>query len=96
MVLGLVRQLLELSAECSAWSCFGLVPGVPGRQLDQRRQLRPLRVPQQQLPGLPEQQHGLPPCPQFSPVNQQERAERPAEGWQGGAERTPARPEWGA
>ena len=61
-----------------------------------RGQRRPLGVPGQRHPGLPELQHRLPPGPQFSPLNQaggRGKAERWAEGGQGRRDDDPASPE---
>lgn len=42
-----------------------LEPGEPGRQLEQVRQELPVGEPQQEQPVEPQQQPGLPPCPEF-------------------------------
>lgn len=46
---------------------IGHEPGEPGRQLEQQRQQLPGREPEQQQPGQPEQQSGLPRAPQLRP-----------------------------
>ncbi len=51
------------------WSAaIGLQPGESGRQLEQQRDQLPRRQPQQQHPGQPQQQRGLPPGPQLRPA----------------------------
>lgn len=46
---------------------IGHEPGKPGRQLEQQRKELPLCQPQQEHPGQPQQQPGLPPRPQLRP-----------------------------
>jgi RNA-directed DNA polymerase len=48
-------------------SAIGHEPGEPGRQLEQQRDQRPRREPQQQHAGQPQQQQRFPARPQLSP-----------------------------
>lgn len=60
-----VGNFAELCWNRERWAIQGLEPCQPGRQLEQQRQELPIGEPQQEQPVEPEQQPGLPPCPEF-------------------------------
>ena len=49
----------------SAWRSDGLVPGYPWRQLVRRGRELPVSEPDHERTDEPEQQHGVPPGPEF-------------------------------
>lgn len=61
------ERILRRLREETGSAAIGLQPREPRGQLEQRRQERALGQPEQERPGQPQQQPGLPPRPQLTP-----------------------------